>query len=478
VIDAPALEMVGITKRFGSFTALDDANIVVRRGTVHGLLGENGAGKTTLMRIAYGILRPDRGTMRVDGVAVNFDGPSAAIAAGIGMVHQHPANVPAMTVAENLELGRRGLYRPSAVRAAATELAARVGFPLDVGARVSTLVIGAKQRLEILKAISRDARLLIFDEPTAVLAPAEARELLEWLRTFAAEGGSAVVITHKLDEARSYADELTVLRLGRTVFTGAASTTSADDLAAAMIGAGQPTHRPSARSEIFGSAAASAKGVTILRDTGPAAIRDATFDVHRGEVVGVAGVEGSGHHELLLALAGRLPVARGDLLLPTAIGFVPEDRHRDAVVLDFTLAENVAIHDAGARQGRMHWRAIGERTRELLDRFDVRSRGPLDRMAAQSGGNQQKVVLAREVGADPVLLVLENPTRGLDIRASAFVREQIGARRAAGVAVVLYSSDLDEIIEIADRVLVVHAGSVRSVEPDRALVGAAMLGAG
>jgi ABC-type uncharacterized transport system ATPase subunit len=320
--------------------------------------------------------------------------------------------------------------------------------------------------------------LLILDEPTAVLAPAEARELLEWLRNFAAEGGTAIVITHKLDEARAYADDLTVLRRGRTVLTRAASETSTEDLATAMIGAGPPATHVATGNRTIGSSAAAARGVSIPRERGLAAIHDATFDIHRGEIVGVAGVEGSGHHELLLALAGRLPVSRGELLLPDDIGFVPEDRHRDAVVLDFTLTENVAINGAGARSGRMHWPARVELTRSQLTAFDVRSRGPADRMAALSGGNQQKVVLAREVSGKPTLLVLENPTRGLDIRAAAFVREQIQTIRAGGAAVVFYSSDLDEIIDIADRVLVVHAGRVRSVETDRALVGAAMLGAG
>jgi ABC-type uncharacterized transport system ATPase subunit len=476
VTETPALEMVGISMRFGAVAALEDANIVVRRGTVHGLLGENGAGKTTLMRIAYGMIQPDRGVIRIDGATMRLGKPSQAIAAGIGMVHQHPANVPAMSVAENMELGERGPYRPSEIRDRATAVARRVGFELDVQARVRDLSVGAQQRLEILKAIARNARVLILDEPTAVLAPAEARELLGWLREFAAGGGTAIIITHKLEEARSFTDDLTVLRNGRTVLATPAATTSTQSLAEAMLGTPAPAASGGANRPTSDVVVARAIDVSIRGDRGLFAIDRATFDVRRGEVVGVAGVEGSGHHELLLALGGRLAVAGGTLTLPARVGFVPENRHRDAVVLDFSLTENVAMQGAGHRAGRMRWELIEARTAVLLGRFDVRSRGPRDRMATLSGGNQQKVVLAREVDAQPELLVVENPTRGLDIRASAFVREQIRAARDAGMAVVLYSSDLDEVIESADRVLVVHAGTVRWVDRDRAAVGAAMLG--
>src|SRR5258708_1734520 len=292
--------MAGISKRFGAFAALRDAELVVRRGTVHGLLGENGAGKTTLMRIAYGMIESDGGTIRVDGADVHFDQPSAAIAAGIGMVHQHPANVPAMTVAENLELGRRGPYRRLEIRDGAADVARRVGFDLDVDARVRDLSVGAQQRLEILKAIARNARILILDEPTAVLAPDEARELLGWLRGFASAGGTAIVITHRLEEARSFTDNLTVLRNGHTVLSAPAASISTPHLADALLGAPAPAASPVVRRPLRDFVVARATDVTIGGYRGLTAVAHASFDIRRSEVIGVAGVEGSRHHELLL----------------------------------------------------------------------------------------------------------------------------------------------------------------------------------
>jgi ABC-type uncharacterized transport system ATPase subunit len=317
------------------------------------------------------------------------------------------------------------------------------------------------------------------DEPTSVLAPSEATELLEWLRRFASSGGTAIIITHKLREARAYADDLTVLRRGRTVLTGPAKSITDESLAAAMLGASPLSERAvrgtSGRQH---ATVVQADSISIRGSRGNIAIRDATFQIAGGEIVGVAGVEASGHHELLLALSGRAPVSSGSLSIPSRIGFVPEDRHRDGVVLAFTLAQNLAIRDAGPRRGRLRWQRFENRMTTLLQLFDIRARGYDDAMADLSGGNQQKAVLARELEDDPTLIVLENPTRGLDIRAAAFVRAQLGARRDAGAAVVLYSSDLDEVVDGVDRVLVVHDGRVRSMEPDRALVGAAMLGIG
>ena len=472
----PALELRDIVRHFGEVMALQGANLVVRPGTVHALLGENGAGKTTLMRVAYGMVRPSSGDVLVDGVARRFSSPADAIAAGIGMVQQHPANIGAMTVWENVLLGGSGVLDPTAARNDIRALAKRLGFALDPDAIVSELPVASQQRLEILTAIHRNARLLILDEPTAILAPEEAEELYKWLRAFADGGGTAIVVTHKLDEARRFTDELTVLRAGKTVRQTTSSDATAGELTRAMIGealAPPPSRKAAARGELV----LRTDRLHLVDSRGLMMVRDASFEVWAGEIVGVAGIEGSGHHQLLLALAGRHPVHSGSLEAPQSVSFVPEDRHKNAIVRDFTLTENAAVTGAGARRGRIAWRDFAARTRALIERYDVRAPGPFTAIRDLSGGNQQKFVLARELSGNPKAIVAENPTRGLDVRAAGFVREQLQAARDRGAAVVVYSSDLDEILELADRVLVVHAGSVVAVAPDRDRIGAAMLGA-
>lgn len=474
--DALALELRGITRNFGAVVALDNATLHVRPGTIHGLLGENGAGKTTLMRVAYGVVAPDQGAIFVDGAERHFRSPGESIAAGIGMVQQHPANVPAMPVWENVLLGGTGVVNPAAAREQVRRLAKELGFDLDPDKPASELPVASQQRLDILKAVSRGARILVLDEPTAILTPSESRDLYGWLRGFANRGGTVVVITHKLPEAREHTDDLTVLRAGRTVLAQATAAISTEALTSAMIGEVATAGADARSARPPGDVVIAAENLKLLDEHGVPAIRNASFDVRAGEIVGVAGVEGSGHHELLLALAGRSVCTSGSVRTPVDIGLVPEDRHRDAVVLDFTLEENVAMRGSGIRRGRMPWQGIAGRTDELLRRFDVRARGRRDRMATLSGGNQQKVVLARELDENPKAVVAENPTRGLDIRATAFVRNQLRAARDRGIAVVVYSSDLDELMELADRVLVVHAGVVVEVPRDPARIGAAMLG--
>jgi simple sugar transport system ATP-binding protein len=471
-----ALELREVTRRFGEVTALAGANLTVQRGTVHALLGENGAGKTTLMRIAYGMLAPNEGQIRIDGVTRSFRSPADAIAAAVGMVQQHPSNVPALTVWQNVVLGGSGLLDPASARRRVRELIDQLGFALDANERVSTLSVAAQQRLEILKAVFRNARLLILDEPTAILAPEEARDLYAWLRHFATGGGTAVVVTHKLDEARQFTDDLTVLRGGRTVLQSASQSVSANDLTLAMIGDSLSAPAASGRSDA-GEVVLDAKRVSLVDERHVTVVRDATFHVRGGEILGVAGVEGSGHHELLLSLAGRYSTSSGRMTYAERTSFIPEDRHRDAVVLPFSLTENAAIRNSGIRRGVIRWAREAERVRELMTSFDVRATGPAAAIQTLSGGNQQKFVLARELSDNPRLIIAENPTRGLDIRASAFVRQQLRSARDSGVAVVLYSSDLDEIIDLADRVLVVHAGRVSEVALDRTMIGAAMLGA-
>ena len=473
--DTEALALSGVVKRFGHALALDGAFLRVRRGSVHALLGENGAGKTTLMRVAFGMLQPDAGEERVDGRVARLRSPADAIRKGLGMVHQHFTNVPAMSVAENVALGGRGRFSIGAAERQVREITDRTGLALDPRARAEDLPVGAQQRLEIVKALAHGVRTLILDEPTAVLAPAEADELLRWLRAFANDGGTVVLITHKLREALAIADDVTVLRRGQTVLTTAASATNAGALAMALVG--EPISEPAPDAErVAGRPVVTARGVELLDDRGASVLRDATFAISEGEIVGIAAVEGSGQRELLRALASRTRVAKGELLIPAHSGFVPEDRHRDALVLEFDLTENVAIRDAGGRRGLMRWRSLADLTSVLLSDFDVRGGSARSTAAALSGGNQQKLVLAREMHDSPTLIVAENPTRGLDVRATAAVQARLRAARDAGAAVVLYSSDLDEVLALSTRVLVLHAGTVRELAPDRDAVSRAMLG--
>lgn len=476
-----ALALLNITRRFGAVTALDDASMTVRAGTVHALLGENGAGKTTLMRIAFGMLPPDAGVVRVGGEARIFRSPHDAIAAGVGMVHQHFTLVPAMTVAENLALGGRGPYSAREAARTVDELSEATGFALDPRAIAGALSVGAQQRVEIAKALARRARVLVLDEPTGVLAPAEVDDLLRWVRTYVDRGHAVVLITHKLREAVAVADEVTVLRRGVRIMTARAADATERSLTAAMIG-GEIAEQPVAARPTAAAARAvfRAQGVTVHDAGGAARITDASFQVDAGELVGVVGVEGSGQRELLRALAGRAPVSHGVLEHPAVVGFVPEDRHGDAVLLDRTLAENVALRGLGRARGIIRWTAVRDRTRALLAAFDVRAAGPDTPMRALSGGNQQKLVLARELGDSDgtgiAALVVENPTRGLDVQATAAVHARLRDAAARGAAVVLYSSDLDEVLSLASRVLVVFDGRVSHPPTNRDAIGRAMLG--
>ena len=482
---AALLHLEGISRRFGSVQALQDASLTVRQGTVHALLGENGAGKTTLMRVVFGLLTPDRGQVHWNGAPLAITSPAEALRAGIGMVHQHFTLVPAMTVAENVALGGHGGFDAARAAARVNEVAARAGLALDAHARVDTLPVGAQQRCEIVKALARDVQLLILDEPTAVLAPSEAAELLAWMRRFADAGNAVVLITHKLRDALAVADDVTVLQRGRTVYTARARETTEAVLAEAMIG-GATTETALAERRTGDSASGdSATGSPVVlalnrvswRDTrGVERVRDASLVVRAGEIVGIAAVEGSGQHELLRLLAGRYDAASGRVQRPTRVGFVPEDRHRDALLLDAPLYENSALRGAGERRGRIPWRALRERTATLLTRFDVRAPGPVAVARTLSGGNQQKFVLGRELADQPQALVVENPSRGLDFKATAAVQQALRDARNAGTAVVVYSSDLDEVLLLADRVYVMHTGTVREVRGDREEVGRAMLG--
>lgn len=471
-----ALELRHITKRFGSVTALDDVTFTVASGTVHALLGENGAGKSTLMRIAYGLLPTDTGEIRFFGHVVPRHSVQRAVRAGVGMVHQHLSLSPNLSVTENLVLGGSGLFRPESARALLQKAMAESGLIVPDAALVRDLSIVEQQRLEILKALARGARVLILDEPTAVLAPAEIDDLQRWIRHFASGGGSVVLVTHKLREALAVADEVTVLRRGRVAHVGSAQASTEEQLARAIFperdaeGSKSP---PASAAEPLVRATA----IDLVDVRGSRRIKAASFELRSREVVGIAAVEGSGHRELLHALAGLRPVRSGTLILPKQIGFIPADRNREALILELTLTENVALHQLGRRRGLMDWGAIASRTAELIRRFHIVATSARARARALSGGNQQRLVVARELGEETELVVADNPTRGLDLQATAFVHDQLRQAAARGALVVLHSSDLDELLALASRVFVVFQGSVREVRPDREEVGRAMLGA-
>ena len=472
--DVPALTLDRIAKRFGEVRALEDASLTVRRGSLHALLGENGAGKTTLMRVAFGLIRPDAGTVAVNGRLMEARSPLDAIARGVGMVHQHFTIVPAMTVAENVALGDHGRYRRTEAAQAVRRIGAETGLVLDPESRARDLPVGAQQRLEIIKALARGARVLVLDEPTAVLAPTEAADLLRMLRGFAAGGGAVVLITHKLREALDAADTITVLRRGRSVWTGAPGET--DEAALARLTVGELAGTGTRRAVAPGAVALAAHDVQARDARGASRVRGVSLAVRSGEVLGIAGVEGAGQHELLRVLAGRSTPDRGRVERPASIAFIPEDRHRDALVLDFSLAENVALRGAGAAHGVTPWRSIRAHTTALLERFDVRPADATALARELSGGNQQRLVLARELGDQPAAVVAENPTRGLDVAATAALHRHLLDMRDAGAAVVVYSSDLDEVLALADRVIVMQGGVAREVPRERAAIALALLG--
>ena len=479
-----ALSLRDVGKKFGSTVALDGARLDVRTGTLHALLGENGAGKTTLMRVAFGMLRPDAGTIEVDGVPCHWRSSADAIGAGIGMVHQHFMLVPSMTVVENVSLGERGLLRGFDPREAAgrvRRIEKETGLVLDPAARVSDLPVGAQQRLEIIKALVREAKILILDEPTAVLSPLESRELYSWLRTFVARGRTVVLITHKVREALAVADEVTVLRRGRTVLSGSSAGRDESTVITAMVGTsvvieGRSSALDSTSGATHGDPVMSLEHVSLTDARGVRRLRDVSVDVRAGEIVGIAGVEGSGQHELLRVLAGRLAPDEGAVRVPTRIGFAPEDRLRDALIPAMTLVENLALKEAGAAQGPMRWNSYGVRALAIVRDHDVRASGVSSLAGALSGGNQQKFVLARELEGSPEALVVENPTRGLDIRATSHVLAALRTARLSGVAVVMYSSDLDEVLSLADRMIVCFEGRVVETPAETDAVGRALVG--
>ncbi|MEX1177848.1 MAG: ABC transporter ATP-binding protein [Nitriliruptor sp.] len=475
------LELRGITKRFPGVVANDQVDLTVEPGEIHGLLGENGAGKSTLMNILYGLYRADEGEILVDGTPLEPDGPGDAIAAGIGMVHQHFMLVPVFTVAENVTLGvertsRFGRLDRRAAADAVRELAESSGLPVDPDAVVEDLPVGLQQRVEILKALYRDARLLILDEPTAVLTPQEADDLFDAIRAFVSEGQRSVVfISHKLREHRVIADRISVLRRGRIVGSADPRETSEQELANLMVG--RPVDlvvdkSPAAPADV----ALHVAGLTVRDPEGRTLVDDIDLDVHRGEIVAVAGVEGNGQTSFVRAITGLDHLFDGDIeidgssirgrsrkeVLRSGVGHVPEDRGTEGLVGGFTVAENLVLDqwDAApfARRGSRDFDAIAEHARREVEDFDVRTPSIDTPVANLSGGNQQKVVIAREFHRPLALLVAAQPTRGVDVGSIEHIHASIVAKRDEGSGVLIVSSELDEVLALADRVAVMFRG--------------------
>jgi simple sugar transport system ATP-binding protein len=499
---APAVVLRGITKRYPGVIANQDINIEVRRGDVHAIVGENGAGKSTLMKTLYGMHKPDEGQIEINGEPVHFGSPADAIKAGIGMVHQHFMLADNLTVLENIVLGseptRSGLLDKRTARRRIVEISDAYGLGLHPDDLVENLGVGARQRVEIAKVLYRGARILILDEPTAVLVPHEVDELFGNLRELKAEGLTVLFISHKLDEVLAVADRITVIRRGTTVSTLDPAGTSARKLAELMVGSELPV--PELReSTVTDTAELTVEGLTVLAADGRPVLSDVDFTIHRGEIVGIGGVEGNGQAELVEAILGLRPIAGGRILLggrdithwPTrkrreaGIGHIPEDRHRQGLLLEAPLWENRILgHQTEAPVARGPLLAIGaakKDTARLVAEYDVRTPGIEVTAASLSGGNQQKLIVGREMSANPSVLLAAHPTRGVDVGAQAAIWEHLRHARAAGLAVLLISADLDELIGMSDTLRVILRGRlVASMDPATvtpAELGTAMTGA-
>jgi len=480
VVQAPALEMRGITKRYPGVVANDSINLTVRPGEIHALLGENGAGKSTLMNVLYGLAVPDEGEILLDGVPLMLSGPTDAIARGISMVHQHFMLVPVLSVAENIVLGEETMANPIFLdRREADrriiELGKRFGFEVDPDLKVGSLSVGWQQRVEILKALYRDARILVLDEPTAVLTPQETEEIFAVLRRLAGQGHSIIFISHKLYEVLEIADRITVIRRGKVVGERIPSETSENDLAELMVG--RAVDLTANRGESHpGSPMLRVSGLRVRDDRRQEAVRGVDLEVREGEILGIAGVAGNGQDELVAALTGLRKPFAGRVLLGDAdvtgaasrriseagVGFVPADRHRFGLVLSYPVADNMVLtsyHRAPFARGIVRDdKAIARVARERISEYDIRTPSEDVKAGTLSGGNQQKVVVAREFSRDLKFLILDQPTRGLDVGSVEFIHGQVIAKRDAGTAVLLVSAELDEIMELSDRIAVMFRG--------------------
>ena len=497
------LEMRHITKRFPGIVANDDVDFDLSEGEVHALLGENGAGKSTLMNILYGLYHPDEGEISIKGKPVRLGSPNAAIEAGVGMVHQHFMLIPVMTVAENIVLDeeptRQGVFldmREAERRV--REISDRYGLAVDPAARIEDITVGQQQRVEILKALYREADILVLDEPTAVLTPQEAQDLFEVVRSLTARGKSVIFISHKLNEVLEIADRITVLRRGKLVETLPAEGATEASLARLMVGrdvllrVAKTAARPA-------EPLLQVEGLRVIDDRGIEKVRGVSFEVRAGEIVALAGIDGNGQTELIDGMTGLQAVEAGSVRvdgndvtresahghLQAGLGHIPEDRQRRGLVLEYSIAENIALHDyRSAPASRFGWlfpRRLVENARKLIRDFDVRGGGPASYAGGLSGGNQQKVVLAREIERDPKVLIAAQPTRGLDVGAIEFVHRRLIEERDEGRAILLVSLELEEVLSLSDRILVIYEGELVGEFPPTATeeeLGIAMTGGG
>jgi simple sugar transport system ATP-binding protein len=480
--EAPALELRGITKRFGPVVANDGIDFDLRPGEVHALLGENGAGKSTLMSILYGLYHPDEGEIRVNDVPVAVDSPAKAIELGIGMVHQHFMLVPVMTVTENIVLGgeprgRAGVLDRREGARRVSELSERHGLAVDPNAVIEDITVGAQQRVEILKTLYRDARILVLDEPTAVLTAQETAELFDVLRSLRDDGVAIVFISHKLGEVLEIADRVTVLRRGKKIDTVPSAGATEQSLARLMVGRDVLLRVEKPKAEL-GAPMLEVEDLRVLDDRELEAVRGLSLTVRGGEIVALAGVDGNGQHELVEAIAGlratesgRIAIAGTDVTgrgvrkaCDAGLAHIAEDRQRRGLVLDFTLAENLALREYHqpplSRRGWLNMGHMRSRARSLLSEYDVRGGGEAALAGSLSGGNQQKVCIAREIASDPQLLLAHQPTRGLDVGAIEFVHRRLVAEREKGRAVLLVSLESEEVRSLADRILVIYEGQI------------------
>ena len=478
------IEMREITKIFGEFVANDKINLELRKGEIHALLGENGAGKSTLMNMLAGLLEPTSGEIVVNGKSEKLDSPSKATSLGIGMVHQHFMLVEAFTVAENIILGsevtNKGVLDLKKANADILELSERYGLAVDPTAKVEDISVGAQQRVEILKTLYRGADILIFDEPTAVLTPAEILELMDIMKTLVKEGKSIILITHKLDEIRAVADRVTVIRRGKSIQTVSIEGATNKDLAEMMVGRSVSfvTEKEEAQPK---EVVLQISDLVVNENRGVPAVKELSLDVRAGEIVGIAGIDGNGQSELIQAITGLRKVKSGSIkikgqevvgLSPRKItemnvSHVPEDRHRDGLVLEMMLSENIALQtyykEPLSKNGVLNYNQINSYARKLMEEFDVRAANEIVPASALSGGNQQKAIIAREVDRNPDLLIVSQPTRGLDVGAIEYIHKRLIGERDKGKAILVVSFELDEILNLSDRIAVIHDGKIQGI---------------